>query len=77
MGDDADFLLHLLLILANPFGLVRGNQPALQFFLVRGDPCRAGVLVALERLNTAQRKHKTSRRSDEVGTIAKSGRQLI
>ena len=66
MGDDANFLAHVFRILSYAFCLVFGYQSALQFFVVRRNPGRSGVLVALKGRNAAERKHETACSINEV-----------
>ncbi len=66
MGDDADLLAHVQRVLFDAFRLVFRYQSALQFSVVRRNPGRAGVLVALQGLDAAQCKHETARRIDEI-----------
>ena len=67
MGDHFDMLAHRVGIDCDPFGLVAHNKAALEALLVGGDAGRTGVLVALQRLDTAQREHEASAALDEVG----------
>ncbi len=68
MGDHVHFLFHVLLIARHAPGLVFRNQAALQPLIVRGDTGRAGVLVAAERLDTAEREHESPGRGHEIRT---------
>ena len=54
MRDGLDLADDLLGIARDFLELLLHNQPALQLRVMRGDPRGAGVLVALQRLNTAE-----------------------
>jgi hypothetical protein len=45
--DDADLVFDLVLEICDPLGFVGHVEPALQLWIVRGNPGRAGVLVTL------------------------------
>ena len=70
MRDDPDFLFYLLLITADAVTFVFWNQASLQAFVVRRNTRWTSVPVALQGLDTTQRKHKTAGRNDEIGTQA-------
>jgi hypothetical protein len=76
MGDHIDLLFHVLLVTHHAPCLVFGHQAALQPLVVRGDARRAGVLVAMERLDTAQREHEAPGRCHEVGTRTQRQRNV-
>ena len=54
MGDDADFVDHVLVVMHHPHGLVRNIETSLQIRVVSGYARWTGVAVALQGLNTAQ-----------------------
>src|SRR5690606_25365596 len=58
MRNHPHFLHHGLHKISHPLGFVGLHQPTLQLWIVGGDAGRTGVLIALQGLNTAQRKHK-------------------
>ncbi len=70
MGDDTDFLVHIFGILFYPFRFVLDNEASLQMFIMRGNSCWTGILVALHRLDATERKHEAARRIDKVSADA-------
>jgi len=72
MRDHFNFFLDRLAIIHHADGFISWIEAALQTFIVGRDTCRAGVFVTFQRLDAAQRKHKTTRRIDEIRTDAKS-----
>ena len=66
MRDQADFVFDVFDVVGDAAGFLFGDQSFLQFFIMRGDAGGAGVLVALQRLNAAQREHEAARAGDEV-----------
>ena len=67
MRDDADLVDHIACISCDALGLVGWVQATLQLHIMSGDAGRAGVLVALQGLDAAERKHEATRIVDEVG----------
>ncbi len=70
MGDNADFVDHVAHIGGDPFCLVGWVKAPLQTLIVCRDAGRAGVLVALQCLDAAQRKHEATRAGHEIGAHA-------
>ena len=72
MGDHVDFFLDGLTIIHHAHRFIGWVKAALQAFIMGGYPCRAGVLVTFQGLNTAQRKHETARGIDKIRAHTKS-----
>ena len=66
MGDGFHLLDDRGGVIGDLEELVLDHQTALQLGVMRRDPRGAGVLVALQRLDTAQREHEPPRRGDEI-----------
>ena len=59
---------RILVKVINPLRLVGDDQAALPPRIRGRNPGRAGIVVAMKGLHTAQRKHESARRIDPVGT---------
>ena len=66
MGDYPDFVNDIFYVMTNAIGFLFVHQATLQFFVMGSYTCRAGVLVALQRLDTPQGEHKASRGDHEI-----------
>ena len=66
MRYDANFVAHVPCVAGNAVGLDFRVKAGLQFWIVGGDPCGASILVAFQRLDTAQREHETARGNDKI-----------
>ena len=62
--------LRILGIAIHPLSLVGYHQALLQIRVVGGDAGRAGVAIALQRLNTAERKHEATGTHHHIGAHA-------
>ena len=51
MCDDCNRMFHVFLVTIDALRLVNRVKSALQLCIVRGDPRRAGILIALESLD--------------------------
>ena len=70
VGDHPDFPDHALDIVGYADGLVGGVEALLQTGIMGRNASRAGILVALQRLDAAKGQHETARGADKVGTDA-------
>ena len=69
--DDCYRVFHVFLVMIDALRLVNRVKSALQLRIVRGDPCRAGILIALKSLDAAQREHEAACRHAEISPHAK------
>mmetsp|Transcript_6942 Transcript_6942/g.11094 ORF Transcript_6942/g.11094 Transcript_6942/m.11094 type:complete len:709 (+) Transcript_6942:1525-3651(+) len=58
MGNGLHLFGDILSIAGHPFILVFHDEARLEPLVMRGDACGAGILVTLQRLNTAQTEHE-------------------
>ncbi len=70
MREYADFIHHVFRVVCHPYRLVLRVQSSLELFIMRGDTGRAGVLVALQRLDATQGEHEAARRDNKISTQA-------
>ena len=68
--DHVDLAVHAVGVVGDAQVLLLHHQRALQALVVRGDAGRAGVLVAAQRLDAAEREHEAARGVDEIGADA-------
>ena len=66
MRDGFNFMNDLFRVAGHPFVFLFHDQPLVIARVVRCDPGRAGILVAFQRLNAAQREHEAARRGHEI-----------
>ena len=72
--DHLDVVVHAHRVVGDAQVLLLDHQAALQPRVVRGDAGRAGVGVAAQRLDAAEREHEAARGVDEVGADAQRPR---
>src|SRR5690606_29652656 len=68
MGDHPDPVGEILMIEGHPLGFIGGVKAFLQLGIMGRNTGGAGILMALHRLDTAQRKHETTGTVDKVRT---------
>src|SRR5258708_7582362 len=68
--DHVDLAVHVVGVVRHAQVFLLDHQRALQPLVVRGDAGRAGVLVAAQRLDAAEREHEAARGVDEIGADA-------
>ena len=71
MSDHPHFSAHGFYEFSYSLGFVFRIKSALEPFVMGGDAGGAGVLIALHGLNTAECKHETSCRGNEIRACAK------
>jgi len=70
MGDQSHLMYNIPAIICDAHRLKLRIEPRLKAWIMRGDPGRAEVCIALHGLNAAQRKHISPCRIDEIRTGA-------
>jgi len=66
MRYGAHFMFHVGHVMKYPFGLIDGIETPLEPRVVSGNACRAGVFIALKRLNAAECEHKAACGGDKI-----------